>query len=98
MLKSGKSIEELSKEIYIVHYTTQAKPWFPLSDHPFKDLYVKYAKMTPWAQETANHSFLEKILYFTKLVLKYFLVHPLFFLRPKFYKKVKKQGLLTTII
>ena len=98
MLKSGKSIEELSKEIYIVHYTTQAKPWFPLSDHPFKNLYVKYAKMTPWADEAANHSFSKKVSYLIKLFLKYWAVHPVFFLRLKFYKKVKKQGLLSVII
>jgi len=98
MLKSGKSISELSKEIYIIHYTTQAKPWFPLSDHPFKNLYVKYAKMTPWADEIANHSLTAKTSYLAKLILKYWLIHPVFFLRPKFYRKVRENGFLTTII
>ncbi|MDR3113750.1 MAG: glycosyltransferase family 8 protein [Endomicrobium sp.] len=98
MLKSGKTADELRKDIFIVHYTTQAKPWFPISDHPFKDLYVKYAKMTAWADEVNNHSFAKKASYLIKIILKYWAVHPVFFLKSKFYKKIKKQGLLSSII
>jgi lipopolysaccharide biosynthesis glycosyltransferase len=32
----------------IVHYSTEAKPWFKETDHPFKKEYYYYLSFTPW--------------------------------------------------
>jgi len=91
---SGADINEL----YIIHYTTQAKPWMPLSNHPFKNLYIKYAKMTAWKYEVDNYSLTDKLSYISKILFKYWKVHPIFFIKPKFWLRVKKDGLLGVII
>jgi lipopolysaccharide biosynthesis glycosyltransferase len=87
-----------AKDLYIIHYTTQAKPWMPLSDHPFKDLYIKYAKMTAWKREVGEYSFTNKFFYVSKILFRYWKVHPIFFIKPKFWIKVRKEGLLRMII
>ena len=38
----------------IIHYTSSWKPWDYLNDHPFKDEYSKYLKLTPWKNERAT--------------------------------------------
>jgi lipopolysaccharide biosynthesis glycosyltransferase len=32
----------------IIHYATAGKPWHYLSDHPYRKLYFKYKKLTPY--------------------------------------------------
>ncbi|MDR2067153.1 MAG: glycosyltransferase family 8 protein [Endomicrobium sp.] len=77
---------------YIIHYI-ESKPWNPLCQHPLKSLYIKYAKMTDW-EENLNFSFYTKSKSFAKIFLKYWAAHPLFLLNIKFWKAVKKRGLL----
>ena len=33
----------------IIHYSTSSKPWHYLNNHPMKELYYKYLKMTKWS-------------------------------------------------
>ncbi|MDR0800864.1 MAG: hypothetical protein LBN01_05035, partial [Endomicrobium sp.] len=58
--------------------------------------YAKYAKMTDW-QENLNFSFFTKSVLFIKQFLKFWFVHPVFFLHIKFWKAVKKRGILLVI-
>jgi lipopolysaccharide biosynthesis glycosyltransferase len=37
-----------SKDAAIVHFTTPAKPWQYMAEHPLKHLYWRYLKKTPW--------------------------------------------------
>lgn len=37
--------------INIIHFTTGSKPWHYLDEHPYKNRYYKYLKLTPWANE-----------------------------------------------
>lgn len=98
---TGGNLEDLGRLIYslnIIHYTTQSKPWMPFSQHPLKHLYIKCAKLTPWGDMAGKHSLCEKISYLSKLLLKFWIVHPLFFFKAKFWKRVKENGFIETII
>ncbi|MDR3048362.1 MAG: glycosyltransferase family 8 protein [Elusimicrobiota bacterium] len=88
----------IENELYIIHYTTQAKPWLPLSDHPFKNLYIKYAKMTPWKYEVGIYKLKTMLKYASRIFFKYWVKHPVFFVKPKFWFRVRKEGFLKVII
>ncbi|MDR0486281.1 MAG: glycosyltransferase family 8 protein [Elusimicrobiota bacterium] len=100
-LLTGGNLENLGTLIYslnIIHYTTQSKPWLPFSEHPLKHLYIKCAKLTPWGNQAGEHSFFERMVYLSKLLLKFWIVHPLFFFKAKFWARVKEYGFVETII
>jgi lipopolysaccharide biosynthesis glycosyltransferase len=96
--KFFSNYKESEKNLYIIHYTTQAKPWLPLSNHPFKHLYIRYAKMTPWKYGVGKYKWTSKLKYASKVIFKYWFVHPIFFLKPKFWMRVKKVGFLRAIV
>ena len=41
-------IEECLRDPVIIHYTGSSKPWHFMNKHPYKDVYWKYLKKTPW--------------------------------------------------
>lgn len=48
---SKEEIEKATKNPRIIHYTTNMlviRPWFLNSNHPFKDEFDKYCKISPW--------------------------------------------------
>jgi len=42
-------LKKALKNPAIVHFTTKEKPWFYLTQHPFKSEYYKYLEMTEWS-------------------------------------------------
>jgi hypothetical protein len=48
---SKDEIEQAKKNPLIIHFTTNmrvVRPWFSNSNHPLKDEFLKYMKMSPW--------------------------------------------------
>lgn len=45
---SENELEEAKKNPVIIHYTGSSKPWHFRNKHPYKHLYWKYLKMTPF--------------------------------------------------
>lgn len=41
-------IQKCIKKPKIIHYTTFSKPWHYLDNHPYKDAYMKYLKLSKW--------------------------------------------------
>ncbi|CAK7071632.1 MAG: General stress protein A [Bacteroides rodentium] len=41
-------LEELRTNPFIIHYCEPIKPWFKECKHPYRFLYKKYLKQTPW--------------------------------------------------
>lgn len=46
--KYYNQIENVRKKPAIIHFCDPVKPWYKECKHPYKDLYDKYLKMTPW--------------------------------------------------
>lgn len=46
-----KYIKELWNNAIIIHFTGPAKPWFKECVNPYKHIYIKYQKITPWKNE-----------------------------------------------
>jgi len=44
-----KKLMEAIRDPAIVHFTTNEKPWYYMTSHPFKSEYFKYLKKTDWA-------------------------------------------------
>jgi lipopolysaccharide biosynthesis glycosyltransferase len=44
-----RTFEQMRDDPYIVHYTTNSKPWSPLCPHPLRGLYFEYLDRTVWA-------------------------------------------------
>ncbi|MCL2484457.1 MAG: glycosyltransferase family 8 protein [Endomicrobia bacterium] len=93
---NNRSISEIMRLIHILHYTSD-KPWLPYCENQLKDYYIKYAKMTAWKDKAGNFSFFEKASYFLKRFFKYWFIHPAFFIKPSFWKKVMKNGFISEI-
>lgn len=45
---SREELHEARTSPVIIHYTSGSKPWHFSNRHPYKSLYWKYLKMTPW--------------------------------------------------
>lgn len=45
---SSQELNEAKENPIIVHYTGSSKPWHFMNKHPYKKLYWKYLKMTPF--------------------------------------------------
>lgn len=45
---SHEELEEAKEHPVIIHYTSGSKPWHYKNTHPYKKLYWKYIKMTPY--------------------------------------------------
>ncbi|MDR2426241.1 MAG: glycosyltransferase family 8 protein [Endomicrobium sp.] len=92
-----KDIDSFLSFCNIVHYSTKVKPWHSLSVHPLKYLYFKYAEITPWKNQIKKYSWYAKTKSFLKIFFKYWFVHPVFFVKPKFWKSIKQKGWLMTL-
>lgn len=44
-------VDDLRRNPYIIHFCEPIKPWFADCRHPYRHLYRKYLKMTPWRDE-----------------------------------------------
>lgn len=64
------------KDLYhpvIIHFSGPLKPWYTECRHPFRSLYYKYLRMTPWkdAKPTPKYTTLkEKMIFQTKRLVK----------------------------
>lgn len=92
-----KNIAQALSFCYIVHFSTRIKPWHPLLVHPMSDLYFKYLLMTPWGGLMENFSKFLKIRNFLGMFFKYWFVHPACFIKPKFWRSIRKRGWLITL-
>ncbi len=45
---SNKELQDAKKKPVIIHYTGSSKPWQYVNKHPYKYLYWKYLRMTPF--------------------------------------------------
>lgn len=54
--------EKMSKLPLIIHFSGSSKPWHFYNNHPYKSLYWKYLKMTPFKNEKFEKVTLKKIL------------------------------------
>jgi lipopolysaccharide biosynthesis glycosyltransferase len=60
----------------IIHYTSSHKPWHYISNHPYKEDYFQYLKLTPWKSFKPKFNlwlYIEKIvrIYTPKTLLNY---------------------------
>jgi lipopolysaccharide biosynthesis glycosyltransferase len=94
---SKKNAQNFKKTLHLMHYSTFNKPWHALCPHPFKDLYFQFAVLTPWGGEIKHYSAFTIAAKFSCLLFKYWLVHPVFFIKKDFYKRVKEKGWLISI-
>lgn len=65
----SRTLKEITRNPYIVHFTGKSKPWHLFCWHPFKDEYKKYANLTPWGKnelelEFQNNRSLKEIIIF----------------------------------
>ncbi|MDR1195295.1 MAG: glycosyltransferase family 8 protein [Endomicrobium sp.] len=82
---------------YIIHFSASDKPWHALCPHPLKKYYFKYAFMTPWKNEIKQYSAFIVSIEFIKKLFKYWLAHPIFFIKPKFWQRLNEKGYLMAI-
>lgn len=47
--KYMKQLDEVRHRPCIIHFCEPVKPWFKECKHPYRGLYKKYLRMTPWA-------------------------------------------------
>ena len=48
-------VDELRRNPYIIHFCEPIKPWFRDCKHPYRCLYRKYLRMTPWRNYRFQH-------------------------------------------
>jgi len=51
---SKEELEDAKENPIIIHYTGSSKPWHFRNKHPYKNLYWKYLKMTPFKRYIPN--------------------------------------------
>lgn len=64
-------LEELRTNPFIIHYCEPIKPWFKECRHPYRFLYKKYLKQTPWH----NYKFPSCGTHFGKPAWRYLIKH-----------------------
>ena len=72
------------------------KPWKVNNVQLFRDEYLEMMKTSPWAEFTPKDDLY--LTNFMKILFKYWLRYPAFFLTPKFYIRVKHLGFRNTIL
>lgn len=65
------ALEEFRKNPFIIHYCEPIKPWFRECRHPYRSLYNKYLKRTPWH----NYKFPSCGTHFGKPAWRYIIKH-----------------------
>lgn len=70
-----KNLEQSLSNPYIIHYTTEYKPWFKECNHPYKSEYWKYQKLSPWHNHPIQHfhGFKRLSHHYAKSTIKYIL-------------------------
>lgn len=66
-------VEELRQNPYIIHFCEPIKPWFADSKHPYRFLYRKYIRLTPWADVRFPFFYSPLSVKFWKNEVKYWL-------------------------
>ena len=64
-------VNNIRKNPYIIHFCEPIKPWFKECRHPYRKLYKKYLKQTPWR----NYKFPSCGLHFGKPAWRYVVKH-----------------------
>lgn len=64
-------VNDIRKNPYIIHFCEPIKPWYRECRHPYKKLYKKYLKQTPWK----NYKFPSCELHFGKPAWRYIVKH-----------------------
>ena len=70
-----KNLEQYISNPFIIHYTTEYKPWFKECKHPYKSEYWKYQKLSPWHNHPIQefHGFKKLSQHYAKSTIKYIL-------------------------
>lgn len=87
-----KEIIETQKDPAIRHF----KPWKANNIQAFREEYIKMMKESPWAEFIPKDDL--SFIKFLKILWKYWLRYPIFFLTPKFYIRVKHLRFKNTIL
>lgn len=72
------------------------RPWKQNNINEFREEYIEMMKNSPWAEWAPKDDL--SFINLLKIVFKYWLISPLFFLKPKFYIRVKHRGFKKTIL
>lgn len=77
--------------IIIRHFSDKDKPWLADGFQPMTDIFREYMLSSPWRDRLppSNGGF----IYWFQRFLKYWFIHPVFFLKPKFYRQCFNMGL-----
>lgn len=86
--KFGREI--LKNKIVIRHFTAVDKPWKKDAFQPMTELFREYMSATPWRGYCPARS--GGFLYWVCRFLRYWRLHPAFFLKPKFYRHCFNMG------
>ena len=70
-----ENLEQYISNPYIIHFTTEYKPWFKECKHPYKSEYWKYLKLSPWHHHPMQefHGFKKLSQHYAKTITKYLL-------------------------
>ena len=70
-----ENLEQYVSNPYIIHYTTEYKPWFKECKHPYKSEYWKYQSLSPWHSHPIQefHGFKKLSHHYAKTTIKYIL-------------------------
>jgi lipopolysaccharide biosynthesis glycosyltransferase len=70
-----ENLEQYISNPFIIHYTTEYKPWFKECIHPYKSEYWKYQKLSPWHNHPIQqfHGFKRLSHHYAKTTIKYIL-------------------------
>lgn len=67
---TNEELKESRENPIIIHYTGSSKPWHFLNKHPYKNLYWKYLKKTPFYYSFVYKYYLEITVRITKAITK----------------------------
>lgn len=67
-----ENLERYISNPFIIHYTTEYKPWFKECKHPYKSEYWKYQQLSPWHHYPMQefHGFKKLIHHYVKSTIK----------------------------
>ena len=87
-----QEILEAQKNPAVRHF----KPWRKNNISEFRNEYIEMMKESPWKEFTPEDDL--SLKNFLKILYKYWLRYPAFFITPKFYIRVKHLGFKNTIL
>ncbi|MBO4707164.1 MAG: glycosyltransferase family 8 protein [Elusimicrobiaceae bacterium] len=92
ILKQKNKFDLLSIDPAVRHF----KPWKVNNAREFREEYIGMMKESPWKEFTPKDDL--SLKNFLKILYRYWLRYPAFFLTPKFYIRVKYLGFKNTIL